>query len=1485
MKHTLSIFLLFSLLDFSVFAAGSDKDIDTPNLGFESGNFSNWHIYTGFYYYDLTSTQYTYDWTEQSSAAGRFTIMNQMDTPDPIIACSDMLVVPKDLSLTARIGNPGITESLPTVQTCASRSAAYKATAERMTYEFTVTENSTLLSYRFAAALHVPDNSAHSGNQLPMFKVNIHVIDPATNAESVVPCGSYSATANDANSGLQKNPASCTASSSHKPDEYVYRNWTTGSVNLQKFVGYKVIIEIINHDCLVDISESCSDAHAANCAGGHDSYGYFWAETQKLQLVDKNCGEADPIITAPKGFTKYVWSRSDGKSISTLSSQDSNIAVIPRASMSTGVTYSCTMSSDLCSSGTATTELTPVTPSAKFSAVDSCGGKVSFTNYSTCVGDSINAYTWDFGDSTFAMTDNAVHYYKNADSYNVTLHAVTKLGCEDSVTVPVVIPYFPNLAIEGVSSICSGEKFTLTALDAEVGSKFLWDNGATTQSITDIADTSRYYSLKVTDKRSCEYNAKMYVSVRPTPVVFVTGDSSVCLNDTATLVAHNAVSYVWSNGMDSSEVKVRPMTKTTYKVVGLASNGCKNTTSVTVTVNQLPVLSIDGPAEICEGSAAKLVASGASTYYWADLFSGEEREISPTKTTKYTVRGTDLNGCTSSASKVVTIKALPVITYTGDTLICQGEIAHISVSGASSFVWFDGSVKNYYSQVLNEDTVWTVKGTNNGCTSTVSVPITIKPSPYVYINGIPEVCKNDTLELVATGAATYQWASGETTARLVTVPNVSAKYQVTGTGNNGCTRTAMVDVKVLPLPTVSITGDASVCLNSLAKLYAKGNANVYYWSNGSISDSINPLITAKTKFVVQGVDLYGCKGRDSFMVGTIAPPALSYTGDTVVCSGTPVMFVAKGASSYIWHNGSTAAYYSAVPTMDTTYTVEGWLNGCSSTLSIPVRLLQAPVIWTEGITSICSGDSMKLLAKGAKTYVWSNGTAGEALAAQPLTSSVFHLIGTDVNGCTSAIDVPVTVRLKPQISITGDAEVCVGAAATLTAGGSSVLYTWDNGNTGQTVYPIVLKTTTYTVTGTDKYNCTNTATFEVTPVLPPSISFLGDTATCVGGSLSLVAQGATSYVWQDSVKGSEYTFTPNTNTYVKLSGTAHNCTASRTIQIRVLTPPNILISGDTAVCPGDDFHLVAQGAKSFSWNTGDSTAAISYAPLVPTTYYATGTDGYGCSTTKSYTMKVRTLPVVKIRQIHFSGCPGSKDTLVLGAEGASYYEWTSDPSLPEVVRNFNSNKLTALVNDTTTFHLYGRDLFGCSNVAEMTVSPLPRISIDFAVDPQWIEQSNPTITFRGSSPVEADWWWTPMKDADEVGGRIFRYKYDIDQVSDSVKVSVRAIDRNGCTYEGSKYIYVWKDFWAPTGFTPNSDEKNETFHFYGGQYIDDFSFIIFNRLGEVVFEGKSFDAEWDGTYKGKPCPWGVYGWVAKYKSSIKGMNKSGERKGFISIVR
>jgi hypothetical protein len=43
--------------------------------------------------------------------------------------------------------------------------------------------------------------------------------------------------------------------------------------------------------------------------------------------------------------------------------------------------------------------------------------------------------------------------------------------------------------------------------------------------------------------------------------------------------------------------------------------------------------------------------------------------------------------------------------------------------------------------------------------------------------------------------------------------------------------------------------------------------------------------------------------------------------------------------------------------------------------------------------------------------------------------------------------------------------------------------------------------------------------------------------------------------------------------------------------------------------------------------------------------------------------------------------------------------------------------------------------------------------------------------------------------------------------------------------------------------------------------------------------------EWDGRFKGEPCPIGLYGWVAKFKSNYKGIDKSGEERGFFSIVK
>lgn len=1274
-----ALLFVLSLILLPIYSA--NVNVDTPNLSFEKGNFSNWSTYNGWYYYDETSDKFVYEWEPTVTLDKRFTVMNRIETPDTIVSCDGFNVIPSDLTLTARIGQPLAREGFPNTNDCRTRSRSFKAAAERMTYSFIVTENSSLLNYRFACVLHVPDNSAHTGEQLPKFEILIHVVDPVTNMESTLPCASYSASANNANSGLKKAKIPCLGSAANgrgknlndKVEDYVFRDWTTASVNLQDFIGYKVTIEIINHDCLVDITSTCSAfPHAQNVAGGHESYGYFWAETRKLELVATNCGEDDPVIVATDGFRSYEWSRSDGRDITADPSRPNRV-VIPRGTLNDGVEYSCKMSSDMCSAGTVTTDLKPVKLNLDFLQKDTCGGKYTFTNKSTCEGDTLRSYTWSLGDGSYQYSKDAEHTYASkGDVFTVKLFATSGLGCVDSVKKDILVPYVPTLAVGGDANVCRGDSVTLTVLDADEGSKILWDDGTEGLNYKLLADTSRIFKVSVTDKFSCTYTTTKDLLVRPKPVVYIKGDTATCIGDSATLKANNALTYSWSNGMAVDSIVVRPQETTVYEVVGTASNGCSGKASIKVNVNPLPTISIDGPTELCSGEQATLVASGGVLYQWDDLFTGGTREISPTERTTYGVRVVDANKCSNTAKWTVAVKERPIMDFSGETTVCSGYLAQISVGGAETFKWFDGSDNRYFSKVVKEDTIWKVEGFLNGCSATLEIPITIKPSPYVYIGGNPRVCICDTLTLWGKGAETYLWATGHSTDTVKTVPDAPKTYQVTGTAENGCSSVATIDVSIIS---------------------------------------------------------------------------------------------------------------------------------------------------------------------------------------------------------------------KPQISVSGDASVCKGTFANLKASGECVAYTWSNTMQGEEISALIEEQTTFTVTGLDLNGCTNTASFIVTPVLPPNLEYMGDTIVCLGQFATLGGKGAVEYIWQDSIRGEKYAFYPVGNTYVKLKGITNNCASERLVPVTVLPKPNILITGDELVCPGQEFKITAQGVVKFNWSTGDTTASISYSPEVATTYYLTGWDENGCVNTTEYKVNVRPLPPLQIQLLSYRGCPGMKDTAVVLAKGGLFYEWSSEPSLDGVVNNKNSEKVMALVDDTTTLFLFGRDEHGCSNETQLVLTPLPHQTVTFEIQPKWIEQSNPSVSMKGVSPTAATWYWNPGDGSEEKEGRLFHYRYNVDDLLDSVEVKVRAVDTVGCSYSGSEFLYVWKDFWAPTGFTPNKDEKNETFHFYGGQYITDFHFYIFNRQGEIVFEGNSFDAEWDGTYKGKDCPWGVYGWVANYNSDVKGTNFSGERKGFITIVR
>lgn len=304
-------------------------------------------------------------------------------------------------------------------------------------------------------------------------------------------------------------------------------------------------------------------------------------------------------------------------------------------------------------------------------------GTVEFTDLSTA---NITDWSWSFpGGVPATSTDqNPIVTYSTAGNYNVELTVTNNFGTETILmTNEITVNTLPVVTVSAVSNeICAG---TSTQLSASGANSYSWDNGlgvGATKTVSPTTTTS--YTVTGSNGLGCEVSESITITVIASPSVVATANqTTVCSGDAVTLTGSGATTYSWDNGLGAGAVQtINPTTTTIYTVTGTNGGNCSNTATVTITVNDFPVVTVNSSAlTICEGTSASLAASGADTYVWTPttgLSAGIGAAIvaSPTATTTYTVEGT--NNCgTDSETVTIFVNAVPsapVISQTGNDL-------------------------------------------------------------------------------------------------------------------------------------------------------------------------------------------------------------------------------------------------------------------------------------------------------------------------------------------------------------------------------------------------------------------------------------------------------------------------------------------------------------------------------------------------------------------------------------------------------------------------------------------------------------------------------------------------------------------------------------------------------------------------------------------------------------------------------------------------
>ncbi len=564
----------------------------------------------------------------------------------------------------------------------------------------------------------------------------------------------------------------------------------------------------------------------------------------------------------------------------------------------------------------------------------------------------------------------------------------------------------------------------------------------------------------------------------------------------------------------------------------------------------------------------------------------------------------------------------------------------------------------------------------------------------------------------------------------------------------------------------------------------------------------------------------GCSDQVSYDRGLLINQNGTYGGSSAIKNGARVDFDWAGTPTYA-------------------------NDGCQA----PINLSSLFIVNND--TTICSGASFALHAAYSNDIVsikWESLTG--ATISNPFSSPANYtnnntadqIVLTGYTFCNDSIkdtlNITIVSPITVQINASTNDSICAGQSSILTATGASS-YLWNTGATGSSI--TVNTTGNYTVIGaTTCFSDTASIHIVVVPIPTLSVSTTSDTI-CSGQSATLTATASLAPVtWNTGQTGN--TITVSTQGMFTASISDNICgTFSDSVFIYVQTAPVINIQAtDTSLCLGS-VTLTTTGSNynTLNWNTGAGSSQIT---VSDTGWYFVSASNNCFTAIDSIYIYPAIFPSVQIIAGDSVLCNNNNIVLSANATPANVsYLWNTGETTTQITVSSGQQYYVIASNSCGSDTAY-QIIYDQSVIANFATST------DMGEAPLNVECFN-----LSTNATQYSWY---------IDNQFINNSTDFSTTFENqgaYTITLIAENNFGCIDSLSKIIEVslMTTVYIPNVFTPDGDGLNDVF-LVKGNNLDYYRISIFNRWGQLLFEGDK-NNNWDGSdANGKLVPDGTY---------------------------